>query len=102
MFGTDVEYMDDPDPTEEYRTPAHRFSTADHTGCIAPGFDADLVFLGGDPSRDITVIANVKCVLLRGRVLRDERPAAGTSHRKFILLRHRRHHTVQWSPESGR
>jgi len=95
LFGTDVGYMDDPDPTEEYRLmaragmtfqqilaslptiPAHLFGVADRTGRITPGFDADLVFLGGDPSADITALAKVQCVLLRGRVLFDQ-TASGT------------------------
>ena len=87
MFGTDVGYMDDPDPTEEYRlmaragmsfpqilaslttTPAHLFKVGKQTGLIEPGFDADMVFLGGDPSSDITALANVKRAMVRGRTI---------------------------------
>ncbi len=97
LFGTDVGYMDDPDPTEEYRlmaragmtfqqilaslttTPAHLFGLADRSGRIAPGFDADLVFLGGDPSADITALSNVRRVLLKGRVLFDQTTANSRS-----------------------
>jgi imidazolonepropionase-like amidohydrolase len=51
--------------------PAHSFGVADRTGRVASGFDADLVFLGDDPSVDITAFANVKRTLLRGRTLFD-------------------------------
>lgn len=89
IFGTDVGYVPDVDPTDEYRlmsragmtfsqilasltiNPAHLFGVADRTGRVASGFDADLVFLGGDPSVDITAFANVKSALLRGRILFD-------------------------------
>jgi hypothetical protein len=90
LFGSDVGYMDDTDPTEEYRlmsragmsfqqilaslttTPARLFGAADTRGRVSRGYDADLVFLGANPSADITAFANVKRVLLRGRVLLDQ------------------------------
>jgi imidazolonepropionase-like amidohydrolase len=95
IFGTDVGYMPDTDPTDEYRlmtragmsfqqilaslttSPAHLFGLADRTGRISPGFDADLVFLGSDPSVDTTAFANVKRALLRGRILFDLPPVSG-------------------------
>ncbi len=38
-----------------------------HTGRIAPGFDADVVFLDRDPSRDIGAARSVHSVLSKGR-----------------------------------
>jgi imidazolonepropionase-like amidohydrolase len=38
-----------------------------HTGRIAPGFDADVAFLDGDPVEDITQAGKVYAVLSRGQ-----------------------------------
>ena len=83
LFGTDlgaVEY----DPTEEYllmtqagmtfpdilasltTTPAGFFGES-KSGRIAEGFDADLVVLDGDPSKDIRALAAVRHTLTRGK-----------------------------------
>ena len=83
LFGTDlgaVEY----DPTEEYvlmsqagmtfpdilasltTTPAGFFGES-KSGRIAEGFEADLVVLDGDPSKDIRALAAVRHTLTRGK-----------------------------------
>jgi imidazolonepropionase-like amidohydrolase len=87
LFGTDVGYMNDYDPSDEYAlmaeaglsfrqilaalttTPAERFGDAKRLGRIAPGFTADLVALDGDPSRDIRRLASVRFTIRGGRVI---------------------------------
>jgi len=95
LFGTDVGYMADYDPTDEYLLmqqaglsfsqvlaslttgPAARFARAAHSGRIAPGMDADLVVLEGNPERDITTLARVRYAVRQGRVVYDGRRATG-------------------------
>jgi imidazolonepropionase-like amidohydrolase len=87
LFGTDVGYMSDYDPTEEYEmmasaglnfaailasltiAPAARFGLGDRTGRLAPGMDADLVVLRGDPASDIRALSAVRYTLRRGAVI---------------------------------
>jgi imidazolonepropionase-like amidohydrolase len=87
LFGTDVGYMTDYDPTEEYvymaragltfsqilasltTAPASRFGAATRTGRIAPGLDADLVMVDGDPAADIRTLARVRMTFRRGRAI---------------------------------
>ena len=93
LFGTDlgaVEY----DPTEEYllmsaagmsfrqilasltTAPAARFGDAARLGRVGPGFDADLVVLGGDPAADICALASVELTIRSGQQVY---PLAGPS-----------------------
>jgi len=92
LFGTDVGYMADYDPTDEYvlmqeaglsfsqvlasltTGPAARFARAAHSGRIAPGMDADLVVLDGNPERDITALARVRYTVRLGRVVYESKP----------------------------
>jgi imidazolonepropionase-like amidohydrolase len=87
LFGTDVGYMTDYDPTDEYvlleraglsfqqilaaltTEPASRFGRSAHSGRVAPGMDAELVVLDGDPDRDIAALARVRYVLQQGRII---------------------------------
>jgi imidazolonepropionase-like amidohydrolase len=87
LFGTDVDYMTDMDPTEEYElmaqagmspmqilaslttTPAARWNESSRRGRIAPGMDADLVVLEADPREDAKRFAAVKCVVRGGKVI---------------------------------
>jgi len=86
LFGTDVGYIDLFDTTEEFQlmskvlswrqiltslttAPASRFGFAGHKGRIAPGMDADLVLLDGDPARDPTAFARVRDTIRSGRVI---------------------------------
>ena len=87
LFGTDVGYMSDYDPTDEYvsmeragltfsqilasltTAPASRFGAAPRTGRIAVGLDADLVVVDGDPASDIRALARVRITLRGGRLI---------------------------------
>lgn len=87
LFGTDVGYITDFDPTDEYAlmrdaglsfekilislttAPSKRFGMDSHTGEIAVGMDADLVVLGDDPAADITAFARPVIVLRQGQIV---------------------------------
>jgi imidazolonepropionase-like amidohydrolase len=87
LFGTDVGYMSDYDTTEEFvymqraglsadailasltTAPAARFGADKRTGRLAPGLDADVVVLDGDPAQDIRAFARVRTTLRAGRVI---------------------------------
>lgn len=87
LFGTDVGYMSDYDPADEYSmmtkagltfeqllaslttAPALKFGVAKRTGEIKRGMDADIVILDGDPKRDVQAFTRVKLALLRGKVV---------------------------------
>jgi imidazolonepropionase-like amidohydrolase len=87
LFGTDVGYVSDADPTDEYAlmaragmspmqilaslttTPAERWNEAQRHGRIATDMDADIVVLEGDPVRDVKQFANVKCTVRGGKVI---------------------------------
>jgi imidazolonepropionase-like amidohydrolase len=87
LFGTDVGYMTDYDPTDEYvylaragltpmqilaaltTAPAARWKEARRRGKVEPGMDADLVVLEGDPATEVRNFANVKCTFRGGRAI---------------------------------
>jgi imidazolonepropionase-like amidohydrolase len=87
LFGTDVGYVSDYDPSDEYTlmtragmsfrqilaslttAPAERFGDSEERGRIAPGFFADLVVLKGDPSQDVRAFSSVEYTLRRGKVI---------------------------------
>jgi len=87
LFGTDVGYVTDYDPTEEYllmklagltpmqilasltTAPAARFGESSRRGTIAPGMDADLVILDGDPVGDVANFAKVRNTIRGGRII---------------------------------
>ncbi len=101
LFGTDVGYMTDYDPTDEYvlmlkagltsmqilasltTAPAARFKEDSRRGRIAPGMDADLVVLGADPALDVRGFAQVRCVFRTGVRIYTAPPArtAGSAGR---------------------
>lgn len=85
LFGTDVGYMADYDPTEEYRlmagalspmeilaslttAPAARWMEGSRRGRVAEGLDADLVVLEADPAADAANFAKVRCTIRGGRL----------------------------------
>jgi imidazolonepropionase-like amidohydrolase len=87
LFGTDVGYVTDYSPKDEYAlmreagltfeqvlaslttAPAKRFGVANRTGTIAPGMDADLVVVKGDPAADIVALVAVQYVYRKGKLL---------------------------------
>ncbi len=89
LFGTDVGYIHDADTTREFAllaeagldwrailaaltsAPAERFGYGQLKGRVAPGMDADLVLLAGDPRRDATVFARVAMTIREGRVIHE-------------------------------
>jgi len=50
-------------------SPAAQFGQEARTGRIAPGLDADVMVIDGDPSRGIEALANVRLVLRQGKVV---------------------------------
>ena len=87
LFGTDVGYMHEYDPTDEYElmarsgmtpmqilaslttAPAARWKEDDRRGRVAPGFDADLVVLAADPAADVRNFAQVRCTVRGGSTI---------------------------------
>ncbi len=51
---------------------ADALGLADRIGTIAPGLEADIIAVDGDPSRDITALRRVSFVMKAGRVVRDD------------------------------
>jgi imidazolonepropionase-like amidohydrolase len=92
LFGTDVGYMTDYDPTDEYLllqraglgfpailaaltiAPTKRFGAETGAGLLAVGSPAELVLLDGDPATDIRALANVRYTIRRGRIIYGIRP----------------------------
>jgi len=87
LFGTDVGYLTDYDPSEEYAlmagagldwreilaslttAPAERFGEAGRRGQVAPGMDADLVVLATDPAVDVKAYSIVRYTIRGGRIV---------------------------------
>jgi imidazolonepropionase-like amidohydrolase len=87
LFGTDVGFLTDYDPTEEYllmsragltpmqilasltTAPAARFGEAARRGRIAPGMDADLVVLNTDVADNPRAFSDVHATIRKGAVV---------------------------------
>jgi imidazolonepropionase-like amidohydrolase len=87
LFGTDVGYMTDYDPTREYElmakagmtpmqilaslttTPAARWQEQNRRGHIAAGMDADIVVLDADPADSPRNFAAVRCAIRGGEII---------------------------------
>ncbi len=52
---------------------AESMRLGDQIGTIAPGFEADIIAVKGDPTTDITALRNVMFVMKGGRVYKNER-----------------------------
>jgi imidazolonepropionase-like amidohydrolase len=50
---------------------ANALGLGEHAGALAPGFDADIIAVDGDPSRDIQAIKHVVFVMRAGKVWRE-------------------------------
>jgi imidazolonepropionase-like amidohydrolase len=87
LFGTDVGYMKDYDPTDEYdcmaesglkwnnilasltSAPAEKFGEAKRRGRIAAGMDGDVVVLASDPAKDLKAFSNVRYTIRSGHII---------------------------------
>jgi imidazolonepropionase-like amidohydrolase len=87
LFGTDVGFVTDYDPAQEYRlmdraglnfpeilaalttAPAARYGFGKHKGRVALGMDADLVVLNGDPAEDIAAFTDVRYAIRNGAIV---------------------------------
>lgn len=94
LFGTDVGYMREFDPTPEYvymekagltstqilasltTEPAKRWKEDGRRGKVEPGMDADLVVLAADPAVDVRHLAKVRCVFRAGKLIYASTPQA--------------------------
>jgi imidazolonepropionase-like amidohydrolase len=94
LFGTDVGFLSDYDPTVEYvlmgtaglswretlaaltTSPAQRFGEAVRRGRIMPGADADLVVLAADPVTDLHALTNVRYTVRAGEIIFAASPRA--------------------------
>jgi len=87
LFGTDVGYLPDYNPTREYElmeaagltcrqilaalttAPARRFHESDRRGRLARGLEADIVVLGTDPALGPGAFTDVRYTIGAGRVI---------------------------------
>lgn len=87
IFGTDVGYMTDYDPAQEYALmadaglspmqilaslttePAKTWRESDRRGTLAMGMDADIVVLDADPADDPRNFARVRCAFRQGHMI---------------------------------
>ena len=99
LFGTDVGYMTDYDPTEEYvlmaraglspgqiltsltTAPADKFGEKNRRGRVAAGMHADLVVLSADPAEDVRNFAKVRYTIRGGRVIYPRADEGGARRR---------------------
>ena len=51
---------------------AEALGLGDRLGALAPGFEADIIAVDGDPLRDITALRRVSFVMKGGRVVRND------------------------------
>ena len=107
LFGTDVGYMSDFDPTEEYvllakagltpaqilasltTTPALRWKESGKRGRVAPKMEADLVVLDADPMADVSNFAKVRCTVSGGKIV-YRLPAICWLNRACLFAAHQR------------
>jgi imidazolonepropionase-like amidohydrolase len=51
---------------------AEAMGLANQLGTIAPGLDADIIAVDGDPLQDVTALRRVSFVMKSGRVVRND------------------------------
>ena len=91
LFGTDVGYRPDYDPSEEYElmaraglsfdeilaslttAPAERFGQSQRKGTIDTGKEADLALIEGDPRADIRALGRVRYTVRKGEIIWSQR-----------------------------
>jgi imidazolonepropionase-like amidohydrolase len=87
LYGTDLGWVTEYDPTGEYvlmakagmtfsqilasltTAPARRFGDSDRLGRITPGLTADLTILRSDPTKDIRALSTVDYTIRDGKVI---------------------------------
>jgi imidazolonepropionase-like amidohydrolase len=92
LFGTDVGFLEDFDPADEYQlmgsaglgwreilaslttNPANRFRESHQRGRLVPGMEADLVVLGTDPWLGAKAFTDVRYTIRKGRVVYQAKP----------------------------
>ena len=52
---------------------AESMRMGDQIGTIAPGLQADIIAVKGDPTKDITLLRHVSFVMKAGKVYRNDR-----------------------------
>jgi imidazolonepropionase-like amidohydrolase len=62
---------------EATRTAAESLGMQDRIGVIAPGMEADIIGVAGNPAEDITALRRVVFVMKGGKVYRNDPPASG-------------------------
>ena len=95
LFGTDIGYMNDYDPLEEYMyllkaglsfrdilaslttNPAEKFGFTKQMGMIEIGMDADFIMLGADPAFDIRSLTDVKYTFRNGKLIYSQPARSG-------------------------
>lgn len=91
LFGTDVGYIDQVDTSEEFglmsqagmdfkqilaaltTNPARRFKFQRRNGRLAPGLDADIAVLDGDPASDPRAFSRVRYTIRAGKLIYQQR-----------------------------
>lgn len=87
LFGTDIGFMDDFDPTDEYiylqkaglnfrqilgmltTTPSGKYGFSKQYGRLAVGMTADMVIFKGNPEQDIRTLSDVKYTVRKGEMI---------------------------------
>ncbi len=57
---------------------AESLNMGDRIGSLAPGYQADLIAVDGDPAKDITALRRVVFVMKDGRIFKGPQPPAGS------------------------
>lgn len=66
---------------------AEAMGLADRVGAIAPGLEADVIAVDGDPLRDITALRRVSFVMKSGRVVRNDGVSATSTSGAALRIR---------------
>jgi len=87
LFGTDIGFMDDFDPTDEYvylqkarlnfrqilamltTIPSEKYGFSKQYGRLAVGMTADMVVFKGNPELDIRTLSDVKYTVRKGKII---------------------------------
>ena len=91
MFGTDIGYMSDTNPLDEYvylqkaglrfrdilatltTVPSEKFGYANEYGTLRKGMKANIVAFSGDPETDIKALINVRYSIKEGEIIYQQK-----------------------------